>query len=179
MIKEIIGASSTFFVLLPFLLINSSLVKIKKSGSRRFLFFLVNIIQIIFIAILAYSLYFVGERTLYGLVLVLSIFLFLQLVILLIKRKRYDNESEEEDFELFSQTQKLGGSEVRQEYEDKSLESEEDKVQLEETKQPLKKEREEIILEESFHTYEAEEQVKKVDTNKEVVETLEDIFRKR
>lgn len=171
MIKEIIGASSTFFVLLPFLLINSSLVKIKKSDSRRFLFFLVNIIQIIFIAILAYSLYFVGERTLYSLIVVLSIFLFLQLVILFIKRKRYDKESEEEDFELFEETQKLGGRDVRQEYEDKA--------ETEETKQPFKKEKEKIILEESFHTYKAEEQVKKVDTNKEVVETLEDIFRKR
>ena len=179
MIKEIIGASSTFFILLPFLLINSSLVKIKKSGSRRFLFFLVNIIQIIFIAILAYNLYFVGERTLYGLVVVLSIFLFLQLVILFIKRKRYDKESEEEDFELFKETQKLGGRDVRQEYEDKALEREEDKAEAKEIKQPLKKEREEIILEESFHTYKAEEQVKKVDTNKEVVETLEDIFGKR
>lgn len=88
MVKEVIGASSALFVLLPFLLVNFYLFKIKKSSSRRFLFFFINIVQIIFIAILAYSLYFIGERTLYGLVVVLSIFLFLQLAMISKKKKK-------------------------------------------------------------------------------------------
>ena len=89
MLKETIGAASTFLVLLPFLFINTSIVKIQKNSLRRFMFFLVNVIQILIIVFLAYLLYFVGETTLYGLAVVVSIFLFLELIIWLVKRKKY------------------------------------------------------------------------------------------
>lgn len=39
MLKEIIGALASLFVLLPFLFINSSVVRIRQASKRRFIFF--------------------------------------------------------------------------------------------------------------------------------------------
>ena len=186
MLKETIGAASTFLVLLPFLFINTSIVKIQKNSLRRFMFFLVNVIQILIIVFLAYLLYFVGETTLYGLAVVVSIFLFLELIIWLVKRKKYAKNNSDEDYssDLFEETQKLDRDEIKEEYnseneEIEEIENNDEDYDLENTKQPLVVEKEEeIILQESSHTEEAEENLIKVDTNKEVVKTLDDIFRK-
>ncbi len=186
MLKEIIGALASLFVLLPFLFINSSVVRIRQASKRRFIFFLVNIIQVAMLSYLAYCLYFVGQQTLYGLIIVVSVFLFLELMIWIVIRKKYARLQEEEEESIdFANTQSLSSQDIKEEYsktadEDTiSLDKEQEDLVESEAEEDIIVVEEELILKDDPATKEVAAETVKTEKNKEVIETLEDIFRMR
>lgn len=185
MLYGIIGVGSAFLVILPFLLFNFLIAKIEKPSVRRLLFLIVNIIQVIFIAILGYLLYFVEEETLYGLAIVVSIFLFFELFIWIIIRKKSSGESEliDEDIENTQnlnleneEVEHISNIEVDEENIDDNYDEEEIIILNESVNE--EEEEEEIILLEDEETKEVEDELNKVDTKQEITDTLEEIFRK-
>ena len=120
MMKELIGGITTFLVMLPFLLSNRYIFRVKNQKKFIFLFFIINIIQAAFLILLAYGLFFVGNNTLFGMLIVFTIFLFLNLFFLIMSKRKiniinYNDEDEDDDLsdeELFedqriSRTQKV------------------------------------------------------------------------
>lgn len=100
--KEFIGGVTTFLVMLPFLLLNRYIFKIKNQNKFILLFMMVNIIQAAFLLLLAYGLFVVGQNTLFGMLIVFTIFLFLNLFFLIMSKRKinlldieYDDEPEE------------------------------------------------------------------------------------
>lgn len=172
MFKELIGAVATFFVMLPFLLSNLRIFKIKEQSKFAFMFLLINTLQGAFLFLLAYGLFTVGQRCLFGMLIVFTVFLFLTLIIL-IKSKRkitskeydeYDDEDDEEELfdEDLYQTQKIARDQkikvdIKKEMED----------------------REEQILEENQYTMNVGENDFNISENDEVIKTLEDIFKEK
>lgn len=77
MIKEVIGAVSTALVLLPFHFLNRIVFRQQNHNRYAFLFLLVNVPQVAALVLMAYSLYFVGQRTLTGWLISFIVFFFL------------------------------------------------------------------------------------------------------
>ena len=149
MAKELIGALSTFFIMLPFWLLNRRIFRVESRIRFAFLFLVVNIIQLGALFLAAYSLYYVGQRTLTGMLVVFSIYLVLFLVTWATSKKPFRMSQvlspEEEDF-LFERG-------VGQE------------------------DRNEVILEEDSATLEMTEGDFTRSRKQDVNRTLEDIFR--
>ena len=166
MIKEIIGAASAFFVLLPFLLINRRILKVEKQSRFAFLFLIVNTIQAAALTLLAYSLYSIGQRTLIGLIVVFCLFLFIFLV-LFFSRKKNRRNAEESEEDLFS-TQKIDRGQLNRAGEEASVQGD-DAILLEE----------DLILEDDEATLAVEEPDFSQIEKKAVAMTLEDIFKEK
>lgn len=135
---------------------------------------------------LAYCLYFVGQQTLYGLIIVVSVFLFLELMIWIVIRKKYARLQEEEEESIdFANTQSLSSQDIKEEYsktvdEDTiSLDKEQEDLVESEAEEDIIVVEEELILKDDPATKEVAAETVKTEKNKEVIETLEDIFRMR
>jgi uncharacterized membrane protein len=102
--KELIGGVTTFLVMLPFLLLNRYIFRMKNHKKFILFFLMVNIIQGAFLFLLAYGLFIVGSNTLFGMLIVFTIFLFLNLFFLIMSKRKlnlikYDNSEDEADEE--------------------------------------------------------------------------------
>lgn len=100
MMKEFIGSATTFLVMLPFLLLNRYIFRIKNQKNFILFFMMVNIIQGAFLLLLAYGLFVVGQNTLFGMLIVFTIFLFLNLFFLIMSKRKINLLDIEEDDEL-------------------------------------------------------------------------------
>jgi uncharacterized membrane protein len=170
MMKEFIGGATTFLVMLPFLLLNRYIFRIKNQNNFILFFLMANIVQGAFILLLAYGLFFVGQNTLFGMLIVFTIFLFLNLFFLILSKRKInllDNEEmeEEENSDFFDEEL----------FEDRRI------ARTQKVRNNLKKEMEDLpndqILEENQFT-------KKVDDidfesldKSEINKILEDIFK--
>lgn len=110
MMKEFIGSATTFFVMLPFLLLNRYIFRIKNQNKFILLFMMVNIIQGAFLLLLAYGLFVVGQNTLFGMLIVFTVFLFLNLFFLIMSKKKVsllvleeDDEQENQNSDFFDE----------------------------------------------------------------------------
>lgn len=110
MMKEFIGSATTFFVMLPFLLLNRYIFRIKNQNKFILLFMMVNIIQGAFLLLLAYGLFVVGQNTLFGMLLVFTVFLFLNLFFLIMSKRKVsllvleeDDEQENQNSDFFDE----------------------------------------------------------------------------
>lgn len=177
MIKELIGGVTTFFVMLPFLLLNRYVFKIKNQKKFAFSFILANAAQGAFLFLLAYGLFSVGQDTLFGMLIVFTVFLFFNLFLLISSKRRiardanedseYDDEDDDEDDNLYDEelfeseklarTQKLKGN-IAKEMEDLSNDD---------------------ILEENQFTMKVEDPDFSKIEKSEVMKTLEDIFKEK
>lgn len=175
MIKELVGVVTTFFVMLPFLLLNRNIFKINDKNKFAFLFLVINTIQGAFLLLLAYGLFIVGQKCLIGMIIVFTVYLFLFLVLLFTHRRRVAKLEEEKEIkevteedladiifqeELF-QTQKLARTQsvidnIKEEMEDSANENilEEDQCTM-------------LVEEPDFSKIEKEE----------ILRTLDDIFK--
>lgn len=164
MIKELIGAICTFFVMLPFLLINQKIFQVKKQNRFAFLFLIVNIVQLGALFILATSLYFVGQRTLLGMLIVFTVFLFLFLYFWITSQKPMviPTAEKKEDYTDLFHTQPLGTFQEGQPSENPSS-----RGIIEEEK---------ILEEDNFTRMVVEPDFEKFEKNN-VRKTLEDIFK--
>lgn len=176
MMKELIGGVTTFLVMLPFLLLNRYIFRMKNHKKFILFFLMVNIIQVAFLLLLAYGLFIVGNNTLFGMLIVFTIFLFLNLFILIMSKRKlsiinyYDNGEDDEDGE--DEDSDLYDEEL---FEDQRI------ARTQEVKSNIKKEIDDLsndqILEENHLT-------KKVDDidfdsldKSEINKMLEDIFK--
>ena len=164
MIKEIIGAVSIFFVMLPFLLINKKILKVEKQSRFAFLFLIVNIIQAAALTLMAYSLYTIGQKTLIGMIIVFSAYLFIFLI-LFFSRKKIQVEEDFEEEEIF-RTQRL---------ERNGLAINEEEEPSEASQETLPEE--DLILEDDEATLGVQDPDFSKIEKKEVKKTLEDIFK--
>lgn len=110
MMKEFIGSATTFFVMLPFLLLNRYIFRIKNQNKFILLFMMVNIIQGAFLLLLAYGLFVVGQNTLFGMLIVFTVFLFLNLFFLIMSKRKVsllvlekDDEQENQNSDFFDE----------------------------------------------------------------------------
>ncbi len=169
MIKELIGGVTTFFVMLPFLLLNRYIFRINNHKKFILFFLMVNIIQGAFILLLAYGLFIFGQTTLFGMLIIFTIFLFLNLFILIMSKRKISitNEEDEEDEDSDLYDEEL--------FEDQRI------ARTQKVKSNIKKEIEDLsndqILEENQYTMKVEdidfEKLEKTEINK----ILEDIFK--
>lgn len=110
MMKEFIGSATTFFVMLPFLLLNRYIFRIKNQNKFILLFMMINIIQGAFLLLLAYGLFVVGQNTLFGMLIVFTVFLFLNLFFLIMSKRKVsllvleeDDEQENQNSDFFDE----------------------------------------------------------------------------
>lgn len=116
MAKELIGALSTFFIMLPFWLLNRRIFRVENRLRFAFFFLVVNVIQLGALFLTAYSLFYVGQRTLTGMLVVFSIYLVLFLVTWATSKKPFRMSqvlsTEEEDFLFHEEKVQEGENEV-------------------------------------------------------------------
>ena len=165
MLKEIIGAVSVFFVMLPFLLINKKILKVEKQSRFAFLFLIVNLIQAAALTLMAYSLYTIGQKTLIGMIIVFSVYIFIFLILFFSRKRTQGVQSMDEEEEIF-QTQRLDRSGLS--FNDEATPSEDEKVTVPE---------EDLILEDDEATLGVQDPDFSKIEKKEVKKTLEDIFK--
>lgn len=170
MIKEFIGGATTFLVMLPFLLLNRYIFRIK--SQKNFILFLLmaNIVQVTFILLLAYGLFFVGHNTLFGTLIVFTIFLFLNLFFLILSKRKInllvnDEMEEEENSDFFDEEL----------FEDRRI------ARTQKVRNKLKKEMDDLpndqILEENQFTKKVDDiDFERLDKS-EINKILEDIFK--
>ena len=110
MMKEFIGSATTFFVMLPFLLLNRYIFRIKNQNKFILIFMMINIIQGAFLLLLAYGLFVVGQNTLFGMLIVFTVFLFLNLFFLIMSKRKVsllvleeDDEQENQNSDFFDE----------------------------------------------------------------------------
>lgn len=176
MMKELIGGITTFLVMLPFLLSNRYIFRVKNQKKFIFLFFIINIIQAAFLILLAYGLFFVGNNTLFGMLIVFTIFLFLNLFFLIMSKRKiniinYNDEDEDEDFQE-DEDDDLFDEEL---FEDQRI------SRTQKVKSNIKKEIDELsndqILEENQFTKKVDEIDFESLDKSEINKILEDIFK--
>lgn len=166
MLKELIGAVATFFVMLPFLFLNRRVFKVRKQGRFAVLFLLCNMVQAAFLLLLAYGLFTVGQECLYGMLGVFIVFFFMTLLLLITSKRKIVNtdivgEEDEEFDELFSEenftTKDFKGS-IKKEIENKPFDD--------------------ILMEDQYTMKVEEPDFSKIEKT-EVMRTLEDIFKEK
>ena len=165
MIKELIGLVTTFFVMLPFLLINRVIFKINDQKKFVFLFITINFIQVAFLLLLAYGLFIVGQKCLIGMLIIFVIYLFLFLILVFTNiRKR--NKNRDKEIGKFDKIDKEQPIDVFYDEE------------LFRTQEIAKKQiANDNILEENQFTMKVEEPDFNKIEKEEVLRTLEDIFK--
>lgn len=165
MIKELIGLVTTFFVMLPFLLINRAIFKLNDQKKFVFLFITINFIQVAFLLLLAYGLFIVGQKCLIGMLIIFVIYLFLFLILVFTNiRKRKNNRNREiEEFDEIDEEERIDVF-----YDE----------ELSKTQEIAKKQiANDNILEENQFTMKVEEPDFNKIEKEEVLRTLEDIFK--
>jgi len=172
MIKELIGGVTTFFVMLPFLLLNRYVFRIKDQKKFILFFLMINIIQGAFLFLLAYGLFIFGQNTLFGMLIVFTIFLFLNLFFLILSKRKinlrnYDDEEAQEDEDSDLYDEEL--------YEDQRI------ARTQKVKSSIKKELDTLsndqILEENQYTKNVDDIDFESLDKSEINKMLEDIFK--
>lgn len=172
MMKEFIGGATTFLVMLPFLLLNRYIFRIKNQKNFILFFLMSNIVQVAFLLLLAYGLFIVGQNTLFGMLIVFTIYLFLNLFFLIMSKRKINLLDIEENDEMEEHNSDFFDEEL---YEDRKI------ARTQKVRNNIKKEMDDLpndqILEENQLT-------KKVDDidfesldKSEINKILEDIFK--
>ena len=171
MMKEFIGSATTFFVMLPFLLLNRYIFKVKNQKNFILLFMMVNIVQGAFLLLLAYGLFIVGQNTLFGMLIVFTVFLFLNLFLLIMSKRKINLLDVEEDSEI----------EDNSDFFDEELYEDQKIDRTQKVKNDLKKEIDDLpndqILEETQLTKKVDEIDFESLDKSEINKLLEDIFK--
>ncbi len=173
MIKELIGGVTTFFVMLPFLLLNRYVFRIKDQKKFILFFLMINIIQGAFLFLLVYGLFIFGQNTLFGMLIVFTVFLFLNLFFLILSKRKInlmnynDNEEAQEDEDSDLYDEEL--------YEDQRI------ARTQKVKSTIKKELDTLsndqILEENQYTKNVDDIDFESLDKSEINKMLEDIFK--
>jgi hypothetical protein len=171
--KEFIGGATTFLVMLPFLLLNRYIFRIKNQNKFILFFLIANIVQAAFLLLLAYGLFFIGQNTLFGMLIVFTIFLFLNLFFLIMSKRKIslldneENDEMEEDKNISFFDEEL--------YEDRRI------ARTQKVRNNLKKEIEDLsndqILEENQFTKNVDDIDFESLDKSEINKILEDIFK--
>lgn len=93
MLKTLAGFASMFLVMLPFLLINVKLIKIKSNSKFVKLFFVLLIVLLLAAALVGFSLYAIGKEALMGGLIAFAIYVVL-IVIQLFLHTRHAKDEE-------------------------------------------------------------------------------------